>query len=91
MLTYSTPIPCIIGFPTQSNGEMMAYSTSNAYERALDVVKAGLASGTIKLEGSSRMEAANANQAQNDSLYLNTLINSIAQNLMNVAPYQSKD
>ena len=66
----------------------MAYSNNNAYERALELVKAGLAGGTIKLEGPSRHDPNNETHARNDSIYLNTLINSIAQNLINTAPYE---
>lgn len=64
----------------------MAYGTGNAYERALDLVKAGLSGGAIKLQGSAAYESNNKEQSRFDADYLNSLINSIAENLIKQAP-----
>jgi len=54
----------------------------NAFDRALEVVKAGLSSGAIKLQGSNFADGNNAQQLKSDTHYLNELINSIAENLI---------
>lgn len=59
----------------------MSFSRSGAYERAMDVVKAALAGGQLKLEGPNS-QGHGPGQLTADSQYLNGLINSIAENLL---------
>lgn len=47
----------------------------------MEIVKAGLASGTIKLQGSSGSDR-NETQIKADVEYLNGLINGITENLL---------
>jgi hypothetical protein len=48
----------------------------------MDLVKAGLQNGGIKLQGSNVYESNNAEQIKRDCDYLNQLINSLAENLV---------
>lgn len=56
-------------------------TSSQAYAQALDTVRAALSGGAVKLEGPN---SNNYNEAhiKADSEYLNGLINSIAQNIL---------
>ncbi|KFC61946.1 hypothetical protein [Massilia sp. LC238] len=62
----------------------MSFNRTGAIDRALELVKAGLEGGTIKLQGSSNYEENNGQQLAYDSAYLNGLINSVVENLLDL-------
>jgi hypothetical protein len=64
----------------------VAYGEHSAYERALELVKAALTSGSLKLQGSSEYPENNTAQLKGDTDYINGLINSIAANLQAKSP-----
>lgn len=57
---------------------------TGAYERAIEIVKAALAGGQIKLEGATSVGNSKGQLAA-DTEYLNGLINSLAENIINHA------
>ena len=59
----------------------MALNKTQLQVHAMEIVKAGLASGTIKLQGSNS-GTYNAEHIKADVEYLNGLINGITDNLL---------
>ncbi len=63
----------------------MSFNRTGAIDRALEVFKAGLESGAIKLNGSSVYGDDNEKNIRADTQYVNGLINSIADNLLELS------
>lgn len=59
----------------------MGFKTSWIYTQAIDIVKAGLQSGSIKLLGTNGSPSAAAKHAAADAEYINALINDVVKNL----------
>lgn len=63
----------------------MAFNRNSAIDRAVEIIKAGLSSGSIKLKGSASYPNDNVENIQLDGDYVKGMINSITEAIVEAA------